>query len=217
MDNIMEKYFRKLIEEFVNARGVKSSDMKSDDFIADFHQWIKERKKIGLQYVCFLDHLGFDYKELNCAEIGKSGYDSIVVPYNTTIISRVPNTFDFTIRSKVASGNMKVIHNEPTFINQHGKLKVIPESVLRAYMTQNPFSMQNIDGWDDLHNSKRSNIIVGVYGSIHDKDYEKKIHQIDLFLKQLDEDYVEEYASLGENYFYAVGSRGLVKQLVHRR
>ena len=45
-------------------------------------------------------------------------------------------------------------------------------------MTQNPYTTIEIRNWEDLHNSGESDIIVGVYGSIYDKDIESKLKQI---------------------------------------
>lgn len=207
----MEKYFRNLVEEFVRANGIKSSDINSNEFIKDFYEWIKQRNLIGLQYTYFLEYLGFDFKTNNCAEVGKTNYDSVVLPYNTLIISPVASSFDSIYDSRVIAGNMKVSNYEPTLVKSKNSNYEIPRSAINTYMTQNPFFISDLNGWDYLHNMRKNDIIVGIYGNIYDKDIDKKIKQIDLFKNQLDDEYESEYALLGENYFYAVGTKRLTK------
>ena len=46
---------------------------------------------------------------------------------------------------------------------------------IKRFITHNPYSKGNIRNWETLHNSKKNNITVGIYGSIHDQDIEEKI------------------------------------------
>ena len=44
-------------------------------------------------------------------------------------------------------------------------------------MTQNPYDFSKLYNLSDIHNSGRGRIVFGVYGSVNDKDREKKIKE----------------------------------------
>ena len=107
-----------------------------------------------------------------------------------------------------------MLDNVPMLERPSKPMVEIPEDEVTTFMTQNPFSFSHIRDWENLHNSGRSNIILGVYGSILDKDANSKLRQMDVFKSNLlTDDYVSEYASLGDTYLYAVGSNRNIKRL----
>ena len=84
-------------------------------------------------------------------------------------------------------------------------------------MTQNPYTPVEIRNWENLHNSRNHNIIVGVYGSIYDKDIETKIRQLESLKQRWTDSFKEEQYVIDDTYCYAIASERMVKRLVKTR
>lgn len=56
-----------------------------------------------------------------------------------------------------------------THLEDDRQIKIIDSENIRRFITQNPYKQENIRNWEQLHN-QGSNISVGVFGSIHDKN-----------------------------------------------
>ncbi len=212
----MEQYLNNLIEQFRLATGSKTTDVKSEQFISEFSAWIKSRQKMGNEYTYFLDYMGFRFADADCAEVGKGEYDSVVKPFETTIIT--PATPIKKVNpDRIIKGNMRVYESVPVLVRHNkggNQLDQIPNDIIRTYMTQNPFSQSSISGWENLHNSGDNNIILGIFGSIHDKDIETRIKQLESLRDKLTcGDYKEDYSTSDDSYFYAIGSDRMVKKL----
>lgn len=93
--------------------------------------------------------------------------------------------------------------------NKNGKPISLSSNL--TFMTQNPYTTIEIRNWEDLHNSGESDIIVGVYGSIYDKDIESKLKQIQELEEKLNGSYIREDAVIGDTYSYAIASKRKVK------
>ena len=178
----MRQYLNILIEQFRLATGSKIADIHSETFVSDFSAWLINRQKIAKEYVSFLDYMGFHYADIDTAEVDKSEYDSVVKPFETTLITRAP------IKSinpeRIIIGSMRVYDSVPILVNASQKKGIsqviqVPNDIIHTFMTQNPFTKQNISGWESLHNSGKNDIILGIYGSIHDKDIESKFEQME--------------------------------------
>lgn len=211
----MDEYFNNLINEFMLATGSKKVDKNSKQFVADFLIWLQERHSIGSEYADFLENVGFRFTDESCAEVGKGKFDSVVKPFDTTLITSAPSFGDVN-PERIVKGDMKVFESIPLLISHRkGKkeLMQIPNSIIHTYMTQNPYNQTLITNWEDLHNSGVSDIILGVFGSIHDKDNQTKIKQLQSLKDKLTStDYIEEYSVSGDNYFYAIGSDRIMKK-----
>ncbi len=215
----MEQYLKNLIEQFRLAIGNKNTDLNSKEFISEFTEWLKSRQKIGKEYIYFLDSMGLRFADSDCAEIGKSAYDTVVRPFNTKLITLAAPSFEGSkMKSRIITGNMRVYEQCPVLVRYNIKgnqLDQIPSDIILTYLTQNPFSQGSISGWEGLHNSGNNNIIVGIYGSIFDKDVEAKIKLIeDLKGKLSDDDFKEDYSTLNDKYFCAIGSQRMVKKMM---
>ena len=99
--------------------------------------------------------------------------------------------------------------------NRNGK--PIATSSALTFMTQNPYTPVEIRNWENLHNSGNHNIIVGVYGSIYDKDIETKIRQLESLKQRLTDSFKEEQYVIDDTYCYAIASERMVKRLVKTR
>jgi len=216
----MEQYVKKITEQFCLATGSKCIDPTSDAFINEITLWIKNRQDIAKKYTDFLDYMGFDFFGADCAEVGKGGYDSIVKPFETTIITPVLSTFKKINPERIIDGKMKVYGIVPFLIrhiNNENEFTQISSDGIHTFITQNPYSKWSISKWENLHNSGLNNIILGIYGSIQDKDIEEKVKMLKLLRDKLDDEYKEDYSTLGDNYFYAIGSDRMIKRMVKTR
>ena len=83
-------YYDKLVKSFLSAKGLKSSniDLNSESFVSEFAGWVKERRKIGLDYSSFIESLVKlnSIKEV-VAEIGKGESDTLITGDSHIIIT----------------------------------------------------------------------------------------------------------------------------------
>jgi len=211
----MDEYFSNLIEQFKLATGSKNVDITSNQYASDFLIWLKNYQSLGIEYTCFLDYLGFRFTDESCAEVGKGKFDSVVKTFDTLLI-----TTALPIKGvnpeRIIKGNMKVFESVPVlvkYIKKGNQVIQISNDIIRTYMTQNPYNQSLITGWEDLHNSGKNNIILGIFGSIHDNDRQTKIKKLkSLKHKLTNTDYIEEYDASGDNYFYVIGSDRIEKK-----
>ena len=218
----MEQYIKNLIEQFRLATGNKNTDLNSDAFITEFAGWIRSRQKIGKEYTYFLDYMELRFADPDCAEIGKGVYDTVVKPFDTKLITPADQSFEkLKMKDRIITGNMRVYEECPVLVRHNikgNRLDQIPNDIILTYITQNPFSQSSISGWEGLHNSGNNNIIVGIYGNVFDKDAESKIKLIEALKSKLSsDDFKEDYSTLDDKYFYAIGSQRMVKKLVKTR
>ena len=216
----MEQYVKNLTEQFCLATESKCIDLTSDSFINEITLWIKNRQDIAKKYTDFLDYMGFDFYDADCAEVGKGAFDSIVKPFETTIITPVLSTFKKINLERIIEGKMKVYETIPFLIcrvNNENEFTQISSDGIHTFMTQNPYSKWSISKWENLHNSGLNNIILGIFGSIQDKDIDDKIKMLKSLRDKLNDEYKEDYSTLGDNYFYAFGSDRIIKRMVKER
>ena len=205
----MDKYLNNLMLQFKNATNTEHVDVNSQEFIEEFSVWLSDMKKVGDEYTQFLDYLKFSFNDFHCAEVGKGDYDSVVKSYQTTIITPCIESFSGISKDRFLSGDMQVLSGNPMLVSigKRGFAREIPSEVVGTYMMQNPLSYGAVSNWDILHNSRRSGIIVGAYGSIYDKDIEQKIKILEkLKLKLNNSNLIEGYTTFRDNYFYVVGT-----------
>lgn len=83
-------YYDMLVKSFLSAKGLKSSniDLNSESFVSEFAGWVKERRKIGLDYLSFIEPLVKlnSIKEV-VAEIGKGESDTLITGDSHIIIT----------------------------------------------------------------------------------------------------------------------------------
>ena len=214
----MEKYLNLLIKQFKQATGIKNIDVNSQSFISEFSEWIKSRQDISRNYLALLDYMelskvaGYD-----TTEIGKGRYDTIVKPFNTTIITPHIAGLESLGNERVINSEFVVIGNTPVLFGSNKNGKPIDTSSTLTFMTQNPYTPFEIRNWEDLHNSGNYDIIVGIYGSINDKDVETKIRQLENLKSRLTDSFKEEETVINGAYYYAIASERMVKKLVKTR
>lgn len=73
-------------------------------------------------------------------------------------------------------------------------------------MTQNPYTSAHIKNWEQLYNSGNSEIIVGVFGDIHDKDKTEKIRQLETIERKTQGSLAKTEETDGDTYLTVVAS-----------
>ena len=215
-----KEYINNLNMQFYGATGYNGKNMFGD-LSSDAKAWSRERKSQGDSLFFWLDQAGIpiDYKE--CAELNKGGLDSLVIPYETTIITPYGNTFPkrkgFS-DGPVILGNFSVLSGVPIIDAKNSDIadfKVINPTEVETFFIHNPYDQTSVANLMELHNNKYNNIILAVYGRTYDKDYKAKIAIIDRFQKNLfeRETCVRETMYVGDNYYSFIATKPSVKKL----
>lgn len=210
-----------LIKQFTEALNIKNGDIDSKAFRHELFAWLKYRQSIGSDYINFLEYMGLNQiSSPDAAEVGKSAYDSIVGDLDETmIITPYSNYFFGVDKRRIINGDFKVEKDVP-FLVAHNTIIPVDSETPITFMTHNPYKKESINNWEQLHNSGNHNIVVGVYGNIHDKDINEKIKQIAQLKDKLSDyfySYIEEQGVVDETYCYAVASKRKVKTLSLRK
>ena len=197
-----------LMEQYQKANGYKYVDFASKTFKNDYLEWLKDRKKQGYRYLDFLYEMNPKVLERTTAEIGKTEFDTLTEPFDTTIISH----FEFkniADKTRLIPAFVKVVDEELLLqILPQGKVKLVflPKKI-NLLMTENPYTPYSISNWDTLHNSGNYDIIVGVYGSIYDKDIKEKLNLLkNIREKILFGDYKYNLNTDNDIYYAAIAS-----------
>ncbi len=205
----MKNNFDYLIEQFKKAKDIKTSDIYSKSFVTEFSYWLKQREIIGQEYINYLDNLELDYKSSRCAEVGKGEHDTLVKPFETKIISSNVNDITEVNSDRLIKGMVK-FRDGSAFLCTGKKDSLnysrISNLEISTFMIQNPYSYKMVSGIADVHNKGTHNIIIGAYGSLYDKDKYKKVEQLKLIKAQLNNDFIEEYDTFDDSYYYIIGS-----------
>ncbi len=194
-----EDYKKNLVSQFYDANGYLPSNFK------ELLMFLNEREKVGRRYLYFLDSLGMrpEINYSSAMEVGKGIFDSTGIKSGITLVSPYVLDCDTYI-----CGNFVAFLTGHFVIVNGSNIKY--DSNFEGYnriMTQNPYSKHDYHNWDLLHNSGQHNIVLGVYGSIYDKDAFKKIQSIREFSRLLNDAYVEDYCVDNDSYYCAIGSR----------
>ena len=209
MDKDM-KYLKLLARQCYESQGKNAVNeqelLKSHVFSKDLAYWICERQLLGARYKEFLSYLGLDVTTSNVAEVGKGMYDTIVSDDNTTIIT--PYTY-IKKNQDVLNYRLLPLDHEVymTGVNNKYKNKLIPVPTnIDTFMTQNPYRSLELVNWDILHNCMDYDILVGIFGHIHDNDKLKKINMLRLLKQKLTSDIKVQYEIDRDAYYAAIYS-----------
>ena len=211
----MKQYLIYLTKQFKQATGLYDLDENSKEFYVALSEWIARQRKLGMHYAAFLDYLDFTYQYGDTVEVGKCGFDSIVQKLDTLIISPAAQSFKGVDTSRLIQGTLDVYQGQPIVwgCDSSGNINSLitdnPRiSSINTFMTQNPTTITQINGWDDLVNVGEKRVIVGAYGSIHDKDFDSNYQLLHDFSQKIgDENLIEEFETVDGNYFFVVGNK----------
>lgn len=202
------KSMEKMIVQFASAKGKNEIHINSKEFLLEFGAWLKEYKKASEEYLEILDYYGLKYDNSFCAEVGKNQYDSIVMDYKTKIITQNLSDFKKIESDRLIEGNVIIKKATPILVRPNKEDTEILSQFINTYMIHNPYSPENIKGWDKIHNLGENNIIMGVFGNLNDKDKNSKIEELIQFRDKLIVDsFIEEYETIQDMYCYVIGSK----------
>lgn len=204
----MDNLFKQFIESRYHGYNI---ERKHIDIIKDeFSNWIKERKQLADDYSNFLLCNSFEIDKPDVAEIGKCFVDSSSKDLNNLIITPYTNGFENCNNQNIIYGRLTEENRKPFIV---AKTKIIdPKDLISTYMTQNPYNFDDTVVLNEIFRKTNNNCIIGMYGSISDADYEKKVKLIEL-LSEDNDNYSEMiYDTNNGNYFVATGNRTIIKQ-----
>ena len=73
-------------------------------------------------------------------------------------------------------------------------------------MTQNPYLESDIKNWENMPNIIDGQVVLGIYGSTFDKDYQEKIELLKKFKEELIGLSRIDGGNIGDRYCFAVTS-----------
>lgn len=202
----MEKYYNLLIKQYLQSIGYV--DRATDEItVSELSDWILARQKHGEVYLNFVKELvGPEKIFVDGVEVRKGGLDTITNNNSIAMISEYP----YGLSKRVVNGKFLVQNGLPKVRCADGSIQTI--LAYFNYITQNPYDINYLQGLDSLHNLGEY-ITVGIFGSTHDLDIEKKIGEITYFEDKLYEPFISEGGTLGDTYFYAVTSKPKTRTL----
>ena len=181
MDDIRTlRYLRNVLEQYKNATGAKNISLDclfDNEIVSKIDDWAESRWKNRDVYLRALDNFGLSglYKLRSTCEFGKGPYDSLVNKFNTTVISPVADKFDENYFRNRYIGRLAIIQGRPV-LSKGGHCIILPN--IETYMTQNPYSFDSLVNLEDIHNSGRARVLIGIYGGLNDKDRNFKLKQL---------------------------------------
>lgn len=190
----MSEYLLYLFQQFNNTKGYTNPDYNSKIYIEEFCEWIINQKSISGFYVDLLSQFNLDINNPDVAEIGKGKYDSIALP-NTQIVSE----FGETLGQK--NKRLIIYQGEPIITGS----KLYQGQVVDKFITQNPYNIRKVQGWEQLHYGY-GDICIGMYGSITDKNFEYKMNILKYFDSLLSDDSILEYETIDDKYLAFIKS-----------
>ena len=198
---ISNENLKDLTKQYKAAMGIKSKIDLSDSSIQnEIISWIVERSKIGKYYINYLDYNDIRFADKDCAEVGKGELDTVVRPFETSIITPYKEKIDGIDDERVYSAKM-LVHKGSPYLYRGQKVIKLEPFIFSSFMTQNS---DNIDGWVDLHNSGEYRIIIGAYGLTTDKDAEVKIKKLEEYRDKMKAYDAEFCCTTSEGAYYAV-------------
>lgn len=194
--------------QYEKATGEKCKDLISLVYSKAFSDWLRKRRKMGEKYSRMLQETGIlDFDDPYTVEVGKGCLDTLVKESSNLIITPYPKGFDIRIGRIIISPGFKVNYGVPTlFARDDVTEKSITSNHQLTFMTQNPYTSAHIKNWEQLYNSGNSEIIVGVFGDIHDKDKAEKIRQLETIERKTQGSLAKMEETDGDTYLTVVAS-----------
>ena len=204
---MQKEYLNHVIYQFGKAVGEEVQRVNLEVYRGALSDWIKDRQKTGRYYKRLLKEMNVGFNNCHSVEIGKGRYDSIVSTYeDTSIIS--PFMTDVFKTNKD-----RIIVNQPFTVSENGEPGVIEndevkniEHIFNTYMTQNPYLESDIKNWENMPNIIDGQVVLGIYGSTFDKDYQEKIELLKKFKEELIGLSRIDGGNIGDRYCFAVVS-----------
>lgn len=208
----MEEYAKKIIEQFMRARGIKHPDFNSMEFVNDFRNWLHSYKNQIIFYTTILDCKNDELTYgKNTVEIGKGKLDTLANGTNTQVITKYVDgieTLGDVIKGEFSAREFG--HGPVVLTN--GRLNPIDSNITR-FVTHNPYSASDIRNWERLYYSGKD-ISIGVFGNLDDKDIQEKLKLMKEFRdKLICGQYEEDKSYIDYAYYYTLTTKNNTKSL----
>ena len=178
----MNDYLMLLFNQFNNAKGYKEVCLNSNQYLNEFAVWLHELSK---QSKCYLDFSLFN--GINLA-------DGDFIEVNKGTLNQLKQ-------------DLVVYQGEP-LIRCGSKIK--KGQVVDTYCTHNPYNMFYFNNLEQLHNNGYM-ICFGIFGKNCDRDKQIKIKFIQQVMQNMIDDFIFDYETIDNNYYYIVFTKRLVK------
>lgn len=193
-NQVVEKYYNKLLKEFKKAYGIKDSNYS----IFLLKEWFAKKRQFIVNYVQLLEYMrNYDDVEMkSVVEIGKGIFDTITlemvenIEHQPTVISLFAETMkDCGVQA--FTGELTV-NNDEVFVKYPREEDYYTNPNCNPYfnndidtlMIQAPFSDKEIFPFLKLVNSSKT-LFIGTYGSLDDKDYKENLQGIENLYHEL--------------------------------
>ncbi len=202
-------YLAKLIKQFKTVRGI-ADNINFEEFKEEFQDWLFHMQIQRDEYARFICKSDIYFDDESYAEIGKGPKDSVAILYedkDTTIISPYfENYLSYNTYRKFINSSFSVIGSIPNLAEERdGKLVsfdvIYPEDI-KVFMTHNPYNINDVKNWIELHNNPKNGIIIGMFGRTYDKDYQEKVKFMESLRQSTNIPYNLESHTIGDKYFY---------------
>ena len=193
-NQVVEKYYNKLLNEFKNAYGIKDSNYS----IFLLKEWLTKKRQFIVNYVQLLEYMRKydDVAMKSVVEIWKGVFDTITLEmventeHQPTVISLFAETMKdcevqaFTGELTVEKDEVfvKYPREEDYYTNQN--CNTYFNNDIDTLMIQAPYSNKEIYPFLKLVNSSKT-LFIGTYGSLDDKDYKENLQGIEKLYQEL--------------------------------
>ncbi len=209
---LTKNYSYGVLNEYMASRGMKIVNLENTFVLEDLERFIKERTSSNDKYRKFLDGLTIDYRDSDTIESvdSREFIISSSCDCDTTIASRDRKISDTIRRDRVIPGNIKIYNGVPVIAYRvwDGYYYKVVLDNFRTIMKTNPI-VSNIKYFRDIKEVSGHNIILGVNGSIYDRDRKDKLFEMDKLANNLDNNYVKFQYEDNDDYLYIIASREL--------
>ena len=198
-----DEYLNLLILQFKKAKGINKVDINSIEFMQEFQYWLQQRSDMIKYYQKLLNFMHLSYKTSHTAEVGKGYFDSVVSPFETTIITPYQEGFEKE-QPRIINSALYISKGNP-YVFQGNELNKAPDKI-ETFMTQNPYEIDNIRFWEQL-----PSIIVGIYGNIRDKDKKEKERILKDLKAKMSDLSIENGGCVNDTYYYVITNDTKIK------
>lgn len=195
----MKKYIDELILEYQNANYNMTSG-------SELIKWLKNKEKHLANYYAFIEYYGLNIGDLT-VEFNSGEYDTlgIVIPKTKNIVS--VGDFSQTIKLNNVTSYSGTIKFNPLFIVNKNKPTDIDLPNFKNYVLDlNKYSNKIIV--KDCASYIDDNLFIGIYGSVYDRDNDKKNNELTKLKKELEiignRPYIEEKAIVYDTYMHLI-------------
>ena len=189
----MDKYMLNLYIQYCHSSGMQY-DGKIDD--RGFKQWLKEYRKTLDDFKKYIELLRklFHEEDNIFLEVDKGTFDTLNL-YNSIVVSNYTSSINVQPqRFRVQDCGIPILEGENIDDNS-------------IFYTYNPYNMNLVKNWEQIHNRGGYSILFGVCGKNYDEDSEfkkSKFHDFSGRIKKNQK--VVECITENDNYYYLVKS-----------